>query len=509
MKKIIALLLAVFSVSSIVAQGVSDAVRFSHNDLNGTARFSGLSGAFGALGGDFSSINVNPAGSAVFSNNQVGFTLNNFSIKNKSNYFDVINDASNSNFNISQAGGVLVFTDANTKNDWKKIAFAVNYENINNFENSLYASGVNQNNSIDNYFLSYANANPSINQGGIYLKTLQNSYYENLRYPDQQAFLGYNGYIINPVDALNPNNDMYVSNVPNGGNYYQENYLESTGYNGKLNLNFAAQYKDQLYVGINLNSHFTDYRHSTSFYESNNNSSDSGVRNLRFNNDLHTYGDGFSFQLGTIAKITKEFRLGLAYDSPTWYRLNDELRQTLSSTGFNYGNPANPNLSSTTVDSDFVIVYEPYNLRTPGKWTGSLAYIFGKSGLISIDYALKDYGNTKFTPKNEFKNTNSDLSNLLTTAGEFRIGAEYRIKQWSLRGGFRNEQSPYQNGKTIGDLTGMSAGVGYNFGNTKLDLAYSASSRESQNRFFSQGFTDSASVKTKNSNISLTLLFEL
>lgn len=509
MKKIIVLFLAVLSISSIRSQGISDALRFSHNDLNGTARFSALSGAFGALGGDFSAINVNPAGSVIFSNNQVGFTLNNFSIRNKSDYFGIKNDATNSNFNISQAGGVLVFNDANPKNDWKKIAFGVNYESINNFENSLYTSGFNPTNSIDKYFLSYANANPSIDQGGIYLKTLQNSYYENLNYSDQQAFLGYNGYIINPVDASNPNNDMYVTNVPNGGNYYQENYLESTGYNGKLNFNFAAQYKDQLYIGVNLNSHFTDYRHSKSFYESNNNSSDTGVRSLRFNNDLHTYGDGFSFQLGTIAKITKEFRLGLTYDSPTWYRLNDELRQTLSSKGFNYGNPSNPNLTTTTVDSDFVIIYDPYNLRTPGKWTGSLAYIFGKSGLISVDYALKDYSNTKFTPRNEFKNTNSDLSNLLTTAGELRVGAEYRIKQWSLRGGFRNEQSPYKNEKTIGDLTSMSGGIGYNFGNTKLDLSYSASNRNSQNRFFSQGFTDSASVKTKNSNVSVTLLFEL
>lgn len=506
MKKIIALLLAVFSVGSIVAQGVSDAVRFSLNDLGGTARFSALSGAFGALGGDFSSINVNPAGSAVFSNNQVGFTLNNFSIKNKSNYFGVLNDASNSNFNISQAGGVLVFTDANTKNDWKKITLGINYENINNFSNSLYAAGVNPTNSIDKYFLSYANENI---EGEIYLKTLQNSYYENLKYPVQQAFLGYNGYIINPIDESNPNIYKYVSNVPTGGNFYQQNYFESTGYNGKVNFNIATQYKDQFYFGLNLNSHFTDYTHSTSFYETNNNSGDSGVRSLRFDNDLRTYGDGFSFQLGAIAKVTKEFRLGLAYDSPTWYRLNDELRQTLSSRGFNYGNPANPGLTTTTVDSDFVIVYEPYNLRTPGKWTGSLAYIFGKSGLISVDYALKDYSNTKFTPKNEFKNTNSDLSNLLTTAGELRIGAEYRIKQWSLRGGFRNEQSPYKNGKTIGDLTGMSTGIGYNFGNTKLDLAYSASSRESQNQFFSQGFTDSASVKTKNTSVSLTLLFEL
>lgn len=509
MKKFIALVLAGFSFSASYSQGVSDAMRFSHNNLNGTARFSALSGAFGALGGDFSAINVNPAGSAVFLNNQVGFTLSNYNIQNKSDYFGTINNENNNSFNLNQAGGVLVFNDYNPKNDWKKITLGINYENINNFENSLYASGVNTTNSIDKYFLSYANANPKIGQLGIPLKTLQNSFYENLNYVDQQAFLGYNGYIINPVDATNQNNTVYKTNVANGGNYYQENYTESTGYNGKVNFNIATQYKDQFYFGLNLNSHFTDYTHSTSFYESNNNSTDSGVRSLRFDNDLHTYGDGFSFQLGAIAKVTKEFRLGLAYDSPTWYRLNDELRQTLSSTGFNYGNPANPNLSSTTVDSNFIIVYQPYTLHTPGKWTGSLAYIFGKSGLISLDYALKDYSNTKFTPKDEFKIANSDLSNLLTSAAELRIGAEYRIKQWSLRGGYRKEQSPYKNGKTIGDLTGTSAGIGYNFGNTKLDIAYSASNRASQNGFFSQGFTDGAAVKTKNNNVSVTLLFEL
>jgi long-subunit fatty acid transport protein len=443
--------------------------------------------------------------------------LSNYNIRNKSNYFGNLNNENSNSFNLNQAGGVLVFNDYNPKNDWKKIALAINYENINNFDNSLFSSGFNPTNSIDNYFLSYANANPNIGQLGIPLKVLQNSFYENLNYEDQQAFLGYNGYIINPVDASNPNNIIYDTNVPNGGNYYQENYLESTGYNGKLNFNFAAQYKDQLYIGVNLNSHFTDYRHSTSFYESNNNSSDTGVRSLRFNNDLHTYGDGFSFQLGTIAKITKEFRLGLSYDSPTWFRLNDELRQTLSSKYFKDNNSTNPEITNTTVDSDFVIIYDPYNLRTPGKWTGSLAYIFGKSGLISVDYALKDYSNTKFTSSTVLKNNNSDLSNLLTTAGELRVGAEYRIKQWSLRGGYRNEQSPYKNGKTIGDLTSMSAGIGYNFGSTKLDLSYSLSNRESQNgffresqnSFFSQGFTDSASVKTKNSNVSVTLLFEL
>jgi hypothetical protein len=40
-----------------------------------------MSGAFGALGGDLSSLNVNPAGSAVFSNNQMGLTLSNYNVK--------------------------------------------------------------------------------------------------------------------------------------------------------------------------------------------------------------------------------------------------------------------------------------------------------------------------------------------------------------------------------------------------------------------------------------------
>jgi hypothetical protein len=50
-------------------------MRYSQDNLTGTARYRAMS-AFGALG-DLSSLNVNPAGSAVFSNNQMGLTLSN------------------------------------------------------------------------------------------------------------------------------------------------------------------------------------------------------------------------------------------------------------------------------------------------------------------------------------------------------------------------------------------------------------------------------------------------
>ncbi|RXM43383.1 transporter, partial [Flavobacterium sp. YO12] len=87
MKKILFLLITGLTVSISHSQEVSDALRFSQDNLTGTARFRAMSGAFGALGGDLSSISVNPAGSAIFINNQMGVTFSNQNIKNNSNYF--------------------------------------------------------------------------------------------------------------------------------------------------------------------------------------------------------------------------------------------------------------------------------------------------------------------------------------------------------------------------------------------------------------------------------------
>jgi long-subunit fatty acid transport protein len=242
-----------------------------------------------------------------------------------------------------------------------------------------------------------------------------------------------------------------------------------------------------------------------SFYEENSNNLLSGVQRLRFDNDLYTFGTGFSFQAGAIAKVSKEVRFGLAYESPTWYELNDELSQGLASVSAD----ALGELPTVYVNPRVTNVYAPYQLQTPGKWTGSFAYIYGKTGLLSIDYSLKDYSNTQFTPKNDFRTANREMANLLDLSSEIRIGAEYRIKELSLRAGYRMEQSPYKDGKTIGDLTGFSTGFGYNFGGTKLDLTYSHAQRDSQKQMFAVGLTDAAKITSKMNSITMTLSFEL
>ena len=150
------------------------------------------------------------------------------------------------------------------------------------------------------------------------------------------------------------------------------------------------------------------------------------------------------------------------------------------------------------------MVYLPYTIQTPSKWTGSIAYIFGKKGLLSADVSTKDYSKTSFRPKNDYNGLNSYLSSALDNAIEVRLGGEYKYKQLSFRGGYRFDQSPYKVDQTFGDLTGYSGGLGYTFGDSKLDIAYSYDHRNFNYSFLSSGMTDPARVSRYNNNVTIS-----
>src|SRR4030043_2091586 len=56
-----------------MAQDEYDALRYSQYFFGGTTRVASMAGAFGALGGDFGSLSINPAGLGVFRTTE--FTL--------------------------------------------------------------------------------------------------------------------------------------------------------------------------------------------------------------------------------------------------------------------------------------------------------------------------------------------------------------------------------------------------------------------------------------------------
>src|SRR5680860_538441 len=106
---VVALVVTTFSQD----QDITDAVRYSSDQLSGTARYRAMSGAFGALGGDLSAVSINPAGSAVFLSSAATITLSYNDRRNDTRYFNGVttNDASDVYFD--QAGAVLVFNSTN------------------------------------------------------------------------------------------------------------------------------------------------------------------------------------------------------------------------------------------------------------------------------------------------------------------------------------------------------------------------------------------------------------
>ena len=102
MKKalIITLIATTFTLS---AQNEIDALRYSQQDVFGNARFAGMSGAFGALGGEFSSLSYNPAGIGMYQFNEFTFTPS-FSLHNSKSYFNSSIDDDKMGLNISNLG---------------------------------------------------------------------------------------------------------------------------------------------------------------------------------------------------------------------------------------------------------------------------------------------------------------------------------------------------------------------------------------------------------------------
>lgn len=481
------------------AQNVDDVLRYSTENLQGTARFQGMAGAFGALGGDLSALNINPAGSAVFNNSILSVSASYFKVNTESNYDGSFTQADNNNTDINQVGGALVFKSNDTDSPWKKFTLAVNYDMVDNYDNYIVAGGLGTE-GIDNYFLNFASGIPlqplklQLNEsiGEAYLDIGATN---DLGFAGQQAFLGFQAGIIEPVNDQDENTEYFANETYTNIN---QDYRQSTsGYNSKFVVNAATQFEDFLYLGASLNFHTIVYDRLSQYDEEFFNA-DGELRTVAFDERLSTDGSGFSFSLGAIAKVNNILRLGGSYQSPTWYRLSDAFAQGINSnypfkdSGFYFGDLRDFNLFD-------------YQIKTPSKLTGSIAAVFATNGLLSFDYSYQDMSNAELRPTSDlaFQDENEYMSDVLGTISSFRVGGEYRIKRVSLRAGYRFEQSPYADGNIVGDLEGVSGGLGFNFGPSRLDLAVNRTERDVLQYFFSTGITTPAVLTRVNTNVTL------
>ncbi len=484
------------------AQNISDVLHFSSENTQGTARFQAMSGAFGSLGGDLSALNINPAGSAIFSNHQATFTGALYNNKNNVTFNNSPTNSGITDVDINQAGGVLVFNSSVPESDWNKFSLAINYDITQKYDDEIYAAG-SSNEGIDQYFLDFADGvafrNIRLNEGEF----IEDAYLDigsNVGFRAQQAFLGFQAAIIDPVNVNNENNTTYIYNPDASYNNLNQDFIRTrTGFNSKFTINGATAYKEKLFLGASLNFHSIVQTKYDEYTETGYNSN-SDIQRITFDNLLSTQGRGFSFSLGAIAKVNNLVRFGASYQSPTWYRIEDELSQRISS------DASNANGALNFINFNLTNIFPRYTLKTPGKLTGSLAFVFGKDGLLSFDYSYQDMSQSKLGPSNDanFSAVNSTIPNQLVAVNSFRIGGEYRIERFSLRAGYRFEGSPYKNGDTIGDLKSISTGLGYNFGSSRLDFGINRTERDFTERLFDTGINTGAIIEGVHTNATLS-----
>ena len=175
-------------------------------------------GAFGALGGDFSAIEINPAASSIFGFSELGVTLNSIQLENTAHYFNASEQDNSNDLSIGQAGIVLILNDE-TGGDWSKISIAFNYNKSADFDNSFGVIGINPNRGIDQYFLSYAQGKRLDGISQLEGESFNDAYIDISEfggYPAQQALFGYEGFVINPIpfsgstDTTDPASNLIV-----------------------------------------------------------------------------------------------------------------------------------------------------------------------------------------------------------------------------------------------------------------------------------------------------------
>jgi len=471
MRKLAYILGILFLASNVFAQDLTDALRYSNYKIRGTARSAAMGNAFGALGGDFTSLSINPAGVAVYRTGEFTFTpsLNNTSVDGT--YLG--NTANDSKYNVSldNIGYVTTIpTGSNSESGVVSFSIGLGFNRLGSFSMRSLASGVNQNSSLLDYFTDNMNANKNqyIGHEADYL----DQYYE---------LLAWDTYLVNyDRDA-----GEYFNDIRDYG--YQQTQRKTTDRRGYINeylISFGANFNHKLYLGATVGIHDVYFKENANLRESYSNGENPFFDNLNFGTYFKTAGSGFNLKIGAILKATENLRLGLAFHTPTFYKLTDNYFNTMNSYNADLqgtGNNITRTMGNHSSKSDQEGAYD-YEIETPMKTVLSAAYLFGKKALVSVDYEILDYSSSKLKNGSngyDYSDQNQVIKDAYKAVGNLHVGAEYRVSPaFSLRAGYENYPSAFKstylnqtNMNKNASYSTVSGGFGVRQGNVFFDAA--------------------------------------
>ena len=444
-----------FSILALaaLAQNEMDALRYSMTDFGGTARFSGMAGAFGALGGDFSSLSVNPAGLGIFRSSEVTVTPSLQFQTVESQFFGNAATDSKYDFNLNNLGVVFAFPLSRNSEEagWKYFNLGFGMNRHNNFNTRWIAQGFNTQNSLMTSFLQQANREGSLD-----------------RLDDFSTGLAWDTYLLD-MDQGEFFVDMF------DGQVMQTQMMTTSGSVRELVISVGTNYNDILYLGATLGLPKVWYSQKGVLEETDADNRNDFFNALTFTEEFTTKGSGFNFKFGGIARLGNMVRLGASFHSPSFFKLEDEYKTSMRS-DLDLDPEAYPGYTESAKFAQSPTGVYKYELNTPMKVIGSLGFVFGSSGLLSLDYEYTDYTSARLRSDDfSFSAANTVIQNNLNAQHAVRVGGEINIKPLVFRAGYGYYSSPYQKGINTAQRNVLAAGIGIRERNISVDFAFTHS----------------------------------
>lgn len=502
------------------AQSGWDALRYSYNDVFGTARSQACGGAFSAVGGDLSTQSMNPAGLGIYQFSDLNMTSSLRIVSNRSDFMGQTAFKSASQLSINNAGYVY-FNDLNPDGDkdrkWQSVSFGLTYNQSANYKREIEAEAYNPHSSITDFFVQSANGTPN-----------------NQLESDLYSYGGI-AYYTYAIDTLTGQTNAYFPAF-NAGRVQQKVELSQSGRKQEWNFGVGANYDNKLYLGANLGIAGIKYGQNLyvgeedinqlhTIYQNNPNAGplEFPSEKLDFNDRFNTSGSGVNFSAGVIYRPVDQFRIGVSVKTPTFFFLTDNFDFSVSHT-------QQRTTTLPTIYQESEKMSSVYRLRTPYEVTTGLMYLFGKRGFISADVNITDYQASRLRSQYSvgdpdyysYESENAAIREGFKMAVNYRLGGELRLNKFRIRAGGNlsgNAITPafsrYQDETNIANFRDFvpvryawSAGAGWRGQSLFIDLAYVQQHHKDFYRAYTLygpgSFTPTVLNTTKTGIISLT-----
>ncbi len=484
MKKIFTTLITTLALVPLFGQGSDDARLFSQTYYQGTAKALGMGNAMGAVGGDMTAVCINPAGMGLYRSNEFTTTLNLLDNYHRSSYYGTPNGGNKMRLSIPNIGFVS-YKERSNYRPLRSTQFSIGLTRTDDYNMRTRARGLNPTSSkIDNYL--------SLIDG--YSVDELADYFPYDIYPAWRTYL---------IDTYQDNQGEYFGSPVPQGNVWQSQKNTFKGRSEEWNFAGSANYHDRLFLGVSANLTHIKRIGSHVLNEAHPDGTDpeTGFSEWSFSEDLHSTGWGCNAKVGFIFHTTPWMRIGGAFHTPSVYAF-EEIWQTETVS----------EISHVTWKHISPESHYEYTFIKPLRWVGSMAFVIGQQGMVSIDAEYTNFGAARFLTaaddNYDYTPTNEQIKETYGKTCNFRLGTEWNLGSSYVRLGAGYYGSPFGLGETAGSIKKASAGVSMPVSDdTTFDFAYELTYGRTYTTLYDAGVLGIESIEQRQykSNLSATL----